>query len=131
MSKITAVLDKIEAEQRQQATDQISDNIPLPELAEQVVRGKVKLTPPRHRRGRLPSAPSGASSSARPPLPAALGLGVVADLQRRSTLSRPPQIGPCVHTIRGDDLIASVGMGKKSGAEARKCKRPPGEAASF
>jgi hypothetical protein len=26
--------------------------------------------------------------------------------------NRPPQIGPCVHTIRGDDLIAFVGMGK-------------------
>ena len=37
----------------------------------------------------------------------------VADWQQRSTnLSRSPQIGPCVHTIRGDDLIASVGMGK-------------------
>ena len=53
-------------------------------------------------------------------------LALVADLQQRSTnLSRPPQIGPCVHTIRGDDVIAFVGMGK-SGAEARKWKRPPG-----
>jgi hypothetical protein len=46
MSKIAAVLDQIEAEQRQQldASD-IPDNIPLAELAEQVVRGKVKLSP--------------------------------------------------------------------------------------
>ena len=44
MSKIAAVLDQIEAEQRQQAGDAIPDNIPLPELAEQVVRGKVKLS---------------------------------------------------------------------------------------
>src|SRR5215469_3188647 len=49
MSKIAAVLDKIEAEQRQQATDQIPDHIPLAELAEQVVRGKVKLTPAQQR----------------------------------------------------------------------------------
>jgi hypothetical protein len=45
MSKVKAVLDQIEAEQRQQAdSDLIPDHIPLPELAEQVVRGKVKLT---------------------------------------------------------------------------------------
>ena len=44
MSKVTAVLDQIEAEQRQQASELIPDNIPLPELAEQVVRGKVKLS---------------------------------------------------------------------------------------
>jgi hypothetical protein len=38
--------------------------------------------------------------------------GPVADLQHRCTNhSRPPQISPCAHTIRGDDLIASVGMG--------------------
>jgi hypothetical protein len=49
MSKVRAVLDQIEAEQRQQATDAIPDNIPLPELAEQVVRGKVKLTPMQQR----------------------------------------------------------------------------------
>ena len=50
MSKVRAVLDQIEAEQRQSlgATD-IPDNIPLPELAEQVVRGKVKLTPAQQR----------------------------------------------------------------------------------
>jgi hypothetical protein len=50
MSNVTAVLDQIEAEQRQSlgATD-IPDNIPLPELAEQVVRGKVKLTPAQQR----------------------------------------------------------------------------------
>jgi hypothetical protein len=46
MSKVAAVLDQIEAEQRQaQGATDIPDNIPLPELAEQVVRGKVKLTP--------------------------------------------------------------------------------------
>jgi hypothetical protein len=50
--------------------------------------------------------------------------------QRLTNRSCPPHFGPCVHTIRGDDLIASVGM-EKSGAEARKCERPPGEAASF
>jgi hypothetical protein len=49
MSKVRAVLDQIEAEQRQQVSDAIPDNIPLPELAEQVVRGKVKLTPPQLR----------------------------------------------------------------------------------
>jgi hypothetical protein len=48
MSKIGAVLDQIEAEQRQQA-DAIPDNIPIPELAEQVVRGKVKLSQPQLR----------------------------------------------------------------------------------
>jgi hypothetical protein len=50
MSKVAAVLDQIEAEQRQaQGVTDIPDNIPLPELAEQVVRGKVKLTPPQMR----------------------------------------------------------------------------------
>jgi hypothetical protein len=50
MSKVRAVLDQIEAEQRQSVSDAlIPDNIPLPELAEQVVRGKVKLTPPQLR----------------------------------------------------------------------------------
>ena len=44
MNKIRAVLDQIEAEQRQSASDLIPDDIPIPELAEQVVRGKVKLT---------------------------------------------------------------------------------------
>jgi hypothetical protein len=54
----------------------------------------------------------------------------VADLQQRSTnLSRPPQIGPCVHTIRGEHLIPPLGW-EKPGAEVRKCERPPGEAAS-
>jgi len=50
MRKVRAVLDRIEAEQRQSlgVTD-IPDNIPLPELAEQVVRGRVKLTPPQMR----------------------------------------------------------------------------------
>jgi hypothetical protein len=43
------VLRAVEAEQRQQVSDAIPDNIPLPELAEQVVRGKVKLTPPQLR----------------------------------------------------------------------------------
>jgi len=42
--------DRIEAEQRQQVSgDLIPDNVPLQELAEQVVRGKVKLTPPQLR----------------------------------------------------------------------------------
>jgi len=37
-------------------------------------------------------------------LPELCGL-VVGRLQKRSAnLSRPPQIGPCAHTIRGDDL---------------------------
>lgn len=49
MSKVRVVLDQIEAEQRQQVSDAIPDNIPIPELAEQVVRGKVKLTPPQLR----------------------------------------------------------------------------------
>ena len=49
MSKVRAVLDQIEAEQRQQMSDAIPDNIPIPELAEQVVRGKVKLTPMQQR----------------------------------------------------------------------------------
>ena len=44
MSKISAVLDQIEAEQRQQVSELIPDNISLTELAEQVVRGKVKLS---------------------------------------------------------------------------------------
>ena len=44
MSKIRAVLDQIEAEQRQSASGLIPDDIPIPELAEQVVRGKVKLS---------------------------------------------------------------------------------------
>ena len=44
MSKIRAVLDQIEAEQRQSASDLIPDDILIPELAEQVVRGKVELT---------------------------------------------------------------------------------------
>ena len=46
MSKVTAVLDQIEAEQRQEfGVTEIPDHIPLAELAEQVVRGKVKLSP--------------------------------------------------------------------------------------
>ena len=49
MNKISAVLDQIEAEQRQSVSDAIPDNIPLTELAEQVVRGKVKLSPPQLR----------------------------------------------------------------------------------
>jgi hypothetical protein len=44
MSKVNAVLDQIEAEQRQQVGETvIPDHIPLSELAERVVRGKVKL----------------------------------------------------------------------------------------
>jgi hypothetical protein len=49
MSKVAVVLDQIEAEQRQRVSELIPDNIPLPELAEQVVRGKVKLTPAQQR----------------------------------------------------------------------------------
>lgn len=49
MSKIRAVLDQIEAEQRQSVDTLVPDNIPLPELAEQVVKGKVKLTPMQQR----------------------------------------------------------------------------------
>jgi hypothetical protein len=50
MSKVRAVLDQIEAEQRRaQSVTDIPDNIPIPELAEQVVRGKVKLTPAQQR----------------------------------------------------------------------------------
>jgi hypothetical protein len=49
MSKVAAVLDQIEAEQRQQMSELIPDNIPLQELAEQVVSGKVKLTPMQQR----------------------------------------------------------------------------------
>jgi len=48
MSKVTTVLDQIEAEQRQ-SVDLIPDDVPLQELAEQVVRGKVKLSPPQMR----------------------------------------------------------------------------------
>jgi hypothetical protein len=43
MNKVGAVLDRIEAEQRMDA-ELIPDNT-LQELAEQVVRGKVKLSP--------------------------------------------------------------------------------------
>jgi hypothetical protein len=50
MSKVNAVLDQIEAEQRQHVDEPvIPDHIPLSELAEQVVRGKVKLSPPQMR----------------------------------------------------------------------------------
>jgi len=49
MNKVTAVLDQIEAEQRQSATELIPDSVPIAELAEQVVRGKVKLTPMQQR----------------------------------------------------------------------------------
>ena len=50
MSKVRAVLDQIEAEQRQSTDcDAIPNNIPLAELAEQVVRGRVKLSPPQLR----------------------------------------------------------------------------------
>jgi len=50
MSKVRAVLDQIEAEQRQSTVcEAIPDNVPLPELAEQVVRGKGKLSSPQLR----------------------------------------------------------------------------------
>ena len=42
MNKVAAVLDKIEA-QHDEST--IPDDIPLLQLAEMVVRGKVKLSP--------------------------------------------------------------------------------------
>jgi len=48
MSSVDGVLDRIEAEQRQSASE-IPDDVTIPELAEQVVRGKVKLTPPQQR----------------------------------------------------------------------------------
>ena len=44
MSKISAVLDQIEAEQRQQVSELIPDDIPILELAEQVARGKRKIS---------------------------------------------------------------------------------------
>jgi hypothetical protein len=43
---IAAVLDRIEAQQQSQS---IPDDIPLLELADMVVRGKVKLSPPHQR----------------------------------------------------------------------------------
>jgi hypothetical protein len=44
--RIAAVLDRIEAQRDEQT---IPDNIPLIELADMVVRGKVKLSPPQQR----------------------------------------------------------------------------------
>jgi transposase len=48
-SKVIAVLDQIEAEELRQRVEQIPDHISLQELAEQVVRGKVKLAPAQQR----------------------------------------------------------------------------------
>jgi transposase len=48
-SKVIAVLDQIEAEELRQRVEQIPDHISLQELAEQVVRRKVKLTPAQQR----------------------------------------------------------------------------------
>ena len=48
-SKIREVMDRIEAEQRQAFGQLIPDDLTLFELAEQVVRGKVKLSPPKMR----------------------------------------------------------------------------------
>jgi hypothetical protein len=47
-AKVAAVLDEIEARQ-QELSELIPDNIPLMQLAEMVVRGKVKLSPPQMR----------------------------------------------------------------------------------
>jgi hypothetical protein len=46
MNKVTAVLDQIEA---QQETPTIPDDIPLMQLADMVVRGKMKLSQPQLR----------------------------------------------------------------------------------
>ena len=47
MNKVAAVLDQIEAEQQMEGV--IPDDIPLMELADKVVRGKIKLTPSQQR----------------------------------------------------------------------------------
>ena len=49
MNKIRAVIDQIEAEQRQALSDPIPDDISITELAEDVVRGKRRLTQPQMR----------------------------------------------------------------------------------
>jgi len=50
MNKIRAVIDQIEAEQRQaHQVDEIPDHISITELAEDVVRGKRRLTQPQMR----------------------------------------------------------------------------------
>ena len=47
MNRVKTPQDWYEAERKKELVgdEPIPDNIPLPELAEQVVRGKVKLTP--------------------------------------------------------------------------------------
>ena len=45
--KLTAILDQLEAQQRQSSV--IPDDIPLLELADSVVRGKMELSPPQMR----------------------------------------------------------------------------------
>jgi hypothetical protein len=45
MSKVNAVLDEIEAEQRQQVGSVIPKGVTAPELADMVMRGEVKLSP--------------------------------------------------------------------------------------
>jgi hypothetical protein len=47
--RIAAVLDQIEAQQQQQQSSMIPDDIPLEEIADRVVRGKLKLSPPQMR----------------------------------------------------------------------------------
>src|SRR6516164_2293575 len=47
--RIAAVLDQIEAQQQQQLSSVIPDDIPLLELADMVIRGKLKLSPPQMR----------------------------------------------------------------------------------
>lgn len=46
MNKVTAVLDQIEA---QQQTETIPDDIPIMQIADAVVRGKMKLSQPQMR----------------------------------------------------------------------------------
>jgi hypothetical protein len=47
--RIPAVLDRIEAQQQQQLSSVIPDDIPLEEIADRVVRGRLKLSPPQMR----------------------------------------------------------------------------------
>ena len=49
MSRIRAVMDQIEADERQAQVDAIPDHISITELAEDVVRGKRRLTQPQMR----------------------------------------------------------------------------------
>jgi len=47
---------------------------------------------------------------------------------RSTNPSGPPQIGPCVHTIRDEHLMPPLGWEKR--VRRPECKRPPGQAAS-